>query len=227
MEIMSIALLSSCSLIGPPDTANWTFDITSSGENQSWVAPTPIRADGVHYELLYTVTGATVMVSYIGIDFGPIDVLDMIPPYALETRRIQNGPCPLDFGWTTVSAPEGQIPPSLSFDWMVELNAKGRATFLMENLFLGQADYDLGWPWGSVTVQIESGTVTANVKLDIVQNPCYADIDNNGVVDVVDLLELIGAWGECGDCPIDPNADGYVDVTDLLMIVGSWGTCPS
>jgi len=226
MEIMSITILSSCALMGPPDTANFTLTVTSGGENQAWVAPTPIRADGVNYELLYTITGASVMASYIGVEIGPFDVLDMIPNYALETWRIQTGPCPLDFDWTNVSAPDDQDPPSLSYDWLVELNAKGIATFRMENLFLGTADYDLGWPLGIVTVQLESGTVTAELQLDIVQNPCYADIDNDGAVNVIDLLEVIAAWGECGECIIDPNGDGYVDVSDLLMVVGSWGACP-
>ncbi len=51
------------------------------------------------------------------------------------------------------------------------------------------------------------------------------DIDGDGLVDVVDLLALLGAWGPCtdpGDCPADLNGDGTVDVIDLLVLLGNW-----
>jgi hypothetical protein len=54
--------------------------------------------------------------------------------------------------------------------------------------------------------------------------PCPADIDGNGVVDVSDLLTLLAAWGTA-----DPDADlddsGTVDVSDLLLLLGAWGPC--
>ena len=48
------------------------------------------------------------------------------------------------------------------------------------------------------------------------------DIDGNGVVDVVDLLALLAAWGEPGG-PADINNDGIVDVVDLLILLANWG----
>ena len=99
-----------------------------------------------------------------------------------------------------------------------------------ENVILGEAEYDLGWPWGSVTVQITEGTINANLEISTVENPCYEDVDGNGVVNVSDLLQLIGNWGTCPDCteeiPGDVNYDDVVNVTDLLLIVGAWGPCP-
>ena len=152
--------------------------------------------------------------------------MDMIPPDAIETWRASQGPAPLDFGWTTVITPEDQTPPSLAYDWIVEIDAQGFVTYRMENLFLGQADYDLGWPWGWVTVNIESGTIDGTVAIQSVLNPCYADINGDSMVDVIDLLEVIGNWGYCLDCPADVNRDAYIDVTDLLELVGTWGPCP-
>ncbi|MCH2134084.1 MAG: hypothetical protein MK116_10080 [Phycisphaerales bacterium] len=52
------------------------------------------------------------------------------------------------------------------------------------------------------------------------------DIDDNGIVDVDDLLILIGAYGPCpGEpgCPADVNWDGMVDVNDLLQLLERWG----
>ena len=170
------------------------------------------------------------MVEYIGITFGPIDVTDMIPEDAIVTWQPTQAPFPIDFDWYNVITPEDQEPPSLAYDWIVEVNEKGVVSWRGQNLYLGEADYDLGWPWGSVTVQINSGTIYANLDIQEIINPCYADVDGSGTVDVNDLLAVIGNWGGCIDCtdeiPGDVNYDDSVDVTDLLMIVGAWGSCP-
>jgi hypothetical protein len=58
--------------------------------------------------------------------------------------------------------------------------------------------------------------------------PCTADFDCSGEVDVLDLLQLLDAWGPCKkgyDCPEDLNQDGVVDVIDLLTLLDQWGPC--
>ncbi len=40
----------------------------------------------------------------------------------------------------------------------------------------------------------------------------------------VDLLAVIDQWG-LTNSPADLNEDGIVDVSDLLMVVGNWGPC--
>lgn len=56
--------------------------------------------------------------------------------------------------------------------------------------------------------------------------PTFAigDTNQDGLVNVVDLLAVIGAWGACpvGPCPADVNGDGQVDVTDLLLVINNW-----
>ena len=52
----------------------------------------------------------------------------------------------------------------------------------------------------------------------------YDCCDNNGIVDVPDLLELLSQWGEFG-VSCDMNGDG-VDLTDFLMLLANWGPCP-
>ena len=57
---------------------------------------------------------------------------------------------------------------------------------------------------------------------------CVGDISQDGIVDVVDLLLLLGHWGPCppqGWCPGDCDEDGDVDVVDLLLVLGNWGPC--
>ena len=62
-------------------------------------------------------------------------------------------------------------------------------------------------------------------KLDCVDdNPCPADIDGDGEVDVDDILLVIGAFGTTG--PVgDINEDGTVDVNDVLAVVAGFGPC--
>ena len=48
------------------------------------------------------------------------------------------------------------------------------------------------------------------------------DLDNNCIVNVGDLLLLLGEWGESISVA-DINLDGTVNVTDLLALLASWG----
>lgn len=225
MDFATITCLIGSFFIGPPDGDVWQLTATSSGEDVVWNSPTSIASDGDFYEMNFHVVEATVMVSYIGIDFGPISVLDMFPEDVLDTWRAAEGPAPLDFGWIEVVAPEGADPPAIAYDWIVDLSEKGQVSYRMENVYAGQAEYDLGWPWGSVTVNVESGTITADLWTSKVPTPCYGDVNDDGMVNVSDVLEVIGNWGYCHECPADTNNDSYVDVADLLYIVGEWGPC--
>ncbi|MDY7109972.1 MAG: hypothetical protein SYC29_15175 [Planctomycetota bacterium] len=53
------------------------------------------------------------------------------------------------------------------------------------------------------------------------------DMDNDGLVNVADLLSLLSQWGECppppAECPGDLNGDDRVGAGDLLILLGNWG----
>ncbi len=54
------------------------------------------------------------------------------------------------------------------------------------------------------------------------------DVNGDGVVNVLDLSELLGAWGPCPPpcppaCPADLNGNCEVDVDDLLTLLANWG----
>jgi hypothetical protein len=73
---------------------------------------------------------------------------------------------------------------------------------------------------------------TPAVEIDAVSdvspdgNP--ADIDTDGVVGIIDLLQLLADWGPCPGlpdcCPADLNGDGEVGINDFLILLGAWGT---
>ena len=61
--------------------------------------------------------------------------------------------------------------------------------------------------------------------------PCNADVDNDNVVGVEDLLAVIGTFGEVGDgsarplgdCAPLPTGDCTVNVEDVLAVIGGFG----
>ena len=57
------------------------------------------------------------------------------------------------------------------------------------------------------------------------KEPCLADTNADGVVDITDLLSMISQWGDCDNCAGDVNDDGTVDINDLLIVISNWGPC--
>ncbi|MHC4946703.1 MAG: multiheme c-type cytochrome [Planctomycetota bacterium] len=85
----------------------------------------------------------------------------------------------------------------------------------------GQAVYDEWVAHGrSAPVAMDS----MEIHLDPVQIP--GDATGDGLVDVADLLLVLGEWGPCPapptECPADVDGTGEVDVSDLLMVLGNW-----
>lgn len=60
----------------------------------------------------------------------------------------------------------------------------------------------------------------------VVVTPCPGDATSDGVVDVVDLLDVLAAWGALGDVPQDVTGDGVVSIADVLLVLAAWGPCP-
>lgn len=55
--------------------------------------------------------------------------------------------------------------------------------------------------------------------------PCPGDVTGDDVVDVLDMLAVLDAWGTEGSMGEDLNGNGVVDVVDLLMLLAAWGAC--
>jgi hypothetical protein len=56
-----------------------------------------------------------------------------------------------------------------------------------------------------------------------IANP--GDLDNNGVVDIFDVLGLLAGWGACPDadaCPQDFSGDGVIGINDLLVVLSNY-----
>ncbi len=89
-----------------------------------------------------------------------------------------------------------------------------------------------GQPGGTVTYYATAtdwndNTGTGESKFfDVTGKPIPGDVDGNGIVDTVDFLAVLAAWGPCPDpcppCPADFDADCEVGITDFLTVLGSW-----
>jgi hypothetical protein len=55
---------------------------------------------------------------------------------------------------------------------------------------------------------------------------CPTDTNGDGTTDVVDLVNVVLAWGT-DDPGADVNGDGLVDVQDLVAVILAWGECAS
>jgi len=84
------------------------------------------------------------------------------------------------------------------------------------------------FPMSNWVAPYEYGATLITTKQVDTEPPCEpaADLNCDGVVNVSDLLILLGAWGACTEpdaCPADLNNDGVVNVSDLLMLLSNWG----
>ena len=64
--------------------------------------------------------------------------------------------------------------------------------------------------------------------IQVVAPSCQGDVNDDGIVNVEDLLILLGSWGECANddtCSADFNGDGSVSIDDLLVLIAAWGSC--
>jgi glucose/arabinose dehydrogenase len=66
---------------------------------------------------------------------------------------------------------------------------------------------------------------TGQLTIECAAVSCPEDLNGDGSVDVLDLLQLLDAWGACPGCSEDLNGDGVVDVLDLLQLLDAWGEC--
>ena len=81
-----------------------------------------------------------------------------------------------------------------------------------------------------VGIPVSAAGVTAVPDIGAAEfDPCPADLDGDGLVELAHLLAALSAWGPCpgpvGSCPPDLDGDGAVGLSDLLDLLAAWGSC--
>jgi len=223
---MKIATLLACSICIPTfaDTTHWEFSISTGGEDVHWVSSTAVDPQADQFEYLFEITYVAVDVIFLGIIIGPNDVTGDIDPDLLFGTGIENGPAPIVMMDEPLEADaDGDGDIDVGADFYMLLNGKGYGQFDLTNVFLGDVLVDTGWPFGWQNVQIDRIYIDGYMDITPIIIACPADTNNDGVVDVTDILAVIGNWGGSGVGDIDGN--GIVDVSDILAVVGAWGPC--
>jgi hypothetical protein len=87
-------------------------------------------------------------------------------------------------------------------------------------------DAGVYWPWigPSVFTGVPCGAQYSLTTSCMFDDDCPEDLTGDEVVNVQDLLALLGAWEQSG-VPADLDGSGTVDVGDLLMLLAAWGDC--
>ena len=58
----------------------------------------------------------------------------------------------------------------------------------------------------------------------VCQSDCLEDLNGDGLINVSDLLLVVGEWGS-NDSATDIDGSGLVDTGDLLAVIAAWGQC--
>ncbi|MCI0676982.1 MAG: FG-GAP-like repeat-containing protein [Phycisphaerales bacterium] len=102
-----------------------------------------------------------------------------------------------------------------TFAFNQEINAPSAASCVL----MFDADNDGDLDAGLIDELADLVIVTRNSGIHIT-----GDINNDGNVNIADLLALISAWGPCGvPCAADLDGDGVINITDLLLLISNWG----
>lgn len=69
-------------------------------------------------------------------------------------------------------------------------------------------------------------TIGTSVSITVTAAPVHnpGDTNNDGVVDLVDLNNVLNNFGASGSNPGDDNSDGVVDLVDLNAVLNNFGT---
>jgi hypothetical protein len=71
-----------------------------------------------------------------------------------------------------------------------------------------------------------TATGTGNMVISCTPAPaCPADVNDNGTVDIDDLVLVITSWGATSGAA-DVNNDSIVNIDDLVIVITGWGPCP-
>jgi hypothetical protein len=89
---------------------------------------------------------------------------------------------------------------------------------------VGDPAQGTGVPCDVWAVGQQAGDTTHTQHLQAIE--AAGDVNDNGVVDVDDLIAVINNWGRCSappaDCSSDLNGDGEVNVDDMLIVINNW-----
>jgi photosystem II stability/assembly factor-like uncharacterized protein len=145
--------------------------------------------------------------------------------------------------WQNITGdlPNGYQVTALAVDWRTEpprlfagtgagvfASFDGGVTWIKDGLDLPNVNIgDLVVDTGRDTILAGTyGRGTWVADLPALPGTCPADLDDDGLVGIGDLLAVLSSWGTCPGCDADLDGDGLVSFADALELLAAWGPCP-
>lgn len=139
------------------------------------------------------------------------------------------------FRQTTVCFSTGAAHAGLGQPLSVRLmqGGSGQANFDDVQLESAPADCNGNGVFDAIDIANGAPDVNGNGVPDVCEvGQCVADVapavTGDGIVNIDDLLAVIGQWGPCPGCAADiapAHGNAQVNIDDLLAIIGAWGPC--
>ena len=172
---------------------------------------------------------------------GEIDVLEHVNTEALihGTHHYNNNGHQYSGGSTACNAGEFNVYSiewsPLSIKWFlnesmyyeadISSNAVSKEEFHEPFFFIINLAVGGNWPGSpNASTQFPSVMLVDYVRVYQENAGCGEDVDNDGLVTVVDILLVLTEYGCVTECLNDINMDGFVNVSDILMILAAFGT---
>ena len=171
---------------------------------------------------------------------GEIDVLEHINTEALihGTHHYNNNGHQYSGGSAACNAGEFNVYSiewsPLSIKWFlnesmyyeadISSNAVSKEEFHEPFFFIINLAVGGNWPGSpNASTQFPSVMLVDYVRVYQENAGCGEDVDNDGLVTVVDILLVLTEYGCVTECLNDINMDGFVNVSDILMILAAFG----
>ena len=223
MKFTGIVLLAVTSATSA-QSVHWEFSENTNGNNVYWTSSTSVDPNADQYEFTYEITYVAVDIVFLGQIIGPNDVTSEIDPEFLFGTGLVDGPTPIVMMDEALEADaDGDDEIDVAANIFMQINGNGFGQFNVTEVFLGDVMIEMPWPIGWQNVDIDRIYMDGYMNITPLSNPCPADTNSDGMIDVEDVLATIANWGGSGEG--DVNGDGVVDVADLLDIIAAWGPC--
>ena len=154
--------------------------------------------------------------------------IDREIPVGVPEELTEDVPTDLPVNATSiVFSPDGKVLVSGSYDATIRLwdIATGEQLHTLEGHTYSITSVAVS-PNGSI---IASGSFDGTVLLWAFPLPMsvsqvlmvFADVNNDGVLNILDIVLVASSFGESGDSPADLNGDGTVDLLDLYLLANA------
>lgn len=141
------------------------------------------------------------------------------PPNWMKVENLTEEPRVLEFlwiePWLVVDPPVLMLLPGESREIEVSLDPEAAETMAAGRYTASIVMHDM-----------VSGTTDQGRLCQLeVEEACTGDIDGDGSIGIMDLLDVLEQWGPCSTCDADLDGNGTVDIMDLLTVLAGWGSC--